>query len=82
MTRSDVPDVIPILVVLDTEAMADTVRTLRAAGMTVDEELPDIGTVRGWVPAGKLHDMQGLDGVLAVEPERTVRLPPPDSDLQ
>jgi hypothetical protein len=72
----------PVVVAIDVDRFDDTVRALRAMGVVVEQEMRDIGTVSGRMAGDRLADVQGLDGVIAVEPERPVQVPPPDSDIQ
>ena len=63
----------------DPEVVAEQ---LRAAGMTVEQILPAIGVITGTIAAETRTVLAELPGVLAVEPEQTFELPPPDSDIQ
>jgi hypothetical protein len=72
----------PVVVAVEVDRFDSTVRALRAAGMVVEQEMRDIGTVIGRTAGHRLVQVQGLDGVIAVEPEHTVQLPPRSSDLQ
>jgi hypothetical protein len=71
-----------IVVSVDPERAPDVAERLRAAGMEVTEVLPAIGVVTGSAPASRLADLEGIDGVVAVEPARRIDLPPPDSPVQ
>jgi len=62
--------------------MDQIVARLRAAGMHVDSSLGAIGTILGHAPGDKVPALRRLPGVAAVEAERTVQLPPPDSPIQ
>ena len=55
---------------------------LRAAGMTVEQVLPAIGVITGTVAAELRAALAELPGVLAIEPEQTFRVPPPESEIQ
>jgi hypothetical protein len=50
--------------------------------MTVEQVLRAVGVITGTVAAGQRAALADLPGVLAVEPEQTFRLPPPDSEIQ
>ena len=63
----------------DPEVVAEQ---LRAAGMTVEQVLPAVGVITGTIAAEQRAALADLPGVLAVEPEQTFRLPPPDSEIQ
>lgn len=60
----------------------ELVSRLEAGGMHVDQVLRPIGVITGRVDAEQLHALGALTGVAAVERQRTVQLPPPDSDVQ
>ena len=63
----------------DPEVVAEQ---LRAAGMTVEQVLPAIGVITGTIAAETRAVLAEVPGVLAVEPEQTFQLPPPDSEIQ
>ena len=72
-----------ITVTLTADADAEVVaEQLRAAGMTVEQILLAVGVITGSIAAEQLAVLADLPGVLAVEPEQTFRLPPPESDIQ
>ena len=55
----------------------------RAAGMDEQQELAPIGVITGSVGSPAQRAALGaLDGVVAVEPQRTFRHPPPGSEVQ
>lgn len=60
----------------------EVVARLEACGMHVDQVLRAVGVITGSVDAPHLQALGALSGVAAVEPQRTVQLPPPDSDVQ
>ncbi len=62
--------------------LAAVVGRLRAAGVEVHEALETIGTVTGSVDSTAVQSVRAIEGVAAVETSRTVRLRPPDSDIQ
>jgi cation transporter-like permease len=63
----------------DAEVVAEQ---LRAAGVTVEQVLLAIGVITGTVAAEQRAALADVPGVLAVEPEQTFRLPPPDAEIQ
>jgi hypothetical protein len=75
------PEQTPVTVTVDDahldgiDGLADR---LRAAGMEVEQVLEPVGVITGSAPAG-WESLADVDGVAAVEPQRTVRLPPPDA---
>jgi cation transporter-like permease len=72
-----------ITVTVAADADAEVVaQQLRAAGMTVEQVLGAIGVITGTIAAETRAALADLPGVLAIEPEQTFRLPPPDSEIQ
>lgn len=74
-----------VLVSVADEALADmsvVVDALRHAGLSVTEVLPSVGVVTGTVDSDRMPSLSAVPGVLAVEPDRTIQLPPPDSPVQ
>ena len=57
----------------DTEQIAEE---LRAAGMSVEQVLVEVGIVTGSVDAARRASLAAIPGVLAVETERNLRIPP------
>ncbi|TFD53947.1 ketohydroxyglutarate aldolase [Cryobacterium frigoriphilum] len=55
---------------------------LRASGMAVDAVLGEVGIITGSVRPQDLAAVQEVEGVASVTADRTVRLEPPDSDIQ
>lgn len=71
-----------VLVSVADEALADlavVVDALRQAGLSVTEVLVSVGVVTGTVDSDRMPSLSAVPGVLAVEPDRTIQLPPPDS---
>ncbi|WP_246632188.1 hypothetical protein [Pseudonocardia nigra] len=60
----------------------EVVERLRAAGMHVDQVLRPVGVITGSVETPAAEALGQLAGVVAVERQRTVRLPPPDAGVQ
>jgi hypothetical protein len=55
---------------------------LRAAGMTVERVLGAVGIITGSVDTERRATLAAVPGVVAVEPDRPVRLAPPDAEIQ
>ena len=55
---------------------------LRAAGMSVRQVLGEVGIIAGSVDAGRRASLAAVPGVLSVEIERNVQIPPPDAEIQ
>jgi hypothetical protein len=74
-----------ITVSVDDDAIGridEVVTALELGGMHIDQVLRPIGVITGSVDTQHVHALGDVAGVAAVEPQRTVRLPPPDSGLQ
>jgi hypothetical protein len=71
-----------VVVAVDRDRFRDVVAALRRVGLRVEQEWPETGTLAGRLEPHLLADVQAVDGVVAVEPERTFRLPPPDAEIQ
>jgi predicted transcriptional regulator len=74
----DFPQQIVVAVGPD-ETLDDVVARLRQAGVQITQVLPATGVVTGSVAASRLTDVGLVDGVIAVEPSRSIELPPPDA---
>lgn len=55
----------------------EIVQTLEAAGLDVTQALESIGIVSGEIDASKIPNLRQIDGVAAVEAERTYDIGPP-----
>ncbi|MGW0705012.1 hypothetical protein ACWD4G_03385 [Streptomyces sp. NPDC002643] len=71
-----------VILSVDPDRFADTVEALRRAGLTVTGEQPLLGTLSGTVPEDRIPALTAIPGVLSLDRDRTVRLPPPDSPIQ
>ena len=60
----------------------DVAAHLRAAGMEVAQSLGAIGAISGHVENDRLAGLSKVPGVVAVEPEHSYQLPPPDAKIQ
>jgi hypothetical protein len=79
-----VPEKITISVADDAlDRIDDVVAALEGGGMRVEQVLRPLGVITGSVEDTQhVQALGALSGVAAVEPQRTVQLPPPDSDVQ
>lgn len=73
---------VPVVIAVDPDRFDEVAAALAGAGVSVERELREIGTIGGHVAEGRLASLEALAGVLAVDRERVVQLPPPDADLQ
>ena len=76
------PERVTITLAAGDGPVADVVARLEAAGVHVEKVLEAVGVVIGTVEEGGVRARAEIQGVGAVEPDREVRLPPPDSDVQ
>ncbi|MBC3191135.1 hypothetical protein H7X46_08675 [Pseudonocardia sp. C8] len=60
----------------------DVVAGLEGAGLQVEKVLRGVGVVVGTCDEDRRSALAGVAGVGAVEPDREIRLAPPDSDVQ
>jgi hypothetical protein len=64
------------------DEIAKVAAAAKRAGMTVEQQLKDIGVLTGVIDEDKIGRLRQVDGISHVEEERTVRIPPPDSPVQ
>jgi hypothetical protein len=77
----DSHDRIPVTVTVDDDHLGvieELAERLRVAGMDVEQVLGPVGVITGSAPLG-WEAFADLDGVAGVEPQRTMRLPPPEA---
>jgi hypothetical protein len=78
-----VPEKITVSVTDDAlDRIDEVVAALENGGMHIDQVLRPIGVITGSVETQRVQALSAVTGVAAVEPQRTVQLPPPDSDVQ
>ncbi|MEQ3553797.1 hypothetical protein WIS52_25260 [Pseudonocardia nematodicida] len=68
--------------VADGHEIDDVVAACTSAGMRVEKVLRAVGVVVGTCDGDRTTALSEVTGVGSVEPDREVRLPPPDSDVQ
>lgn len=74
-----------IVVSVDTErpgGVASVAAKLRAAGVEVTDVLEDLGTILASCSESQFAEVAHLEGVLHVERERGVGIPPPTAPVQ
>ncbi|MFF8974219.1 hypothetical protein [Streptomyces sp. NPDC014995] len=82
MSGSSRSEPVGVILAVDPDRFAEVVEALRRAGLTVTGEQQVLGTLSGTVAEDRIPVLRAVDGVEAVDRERTVRLPPPDSPIQ
>ncbi|MFC4502366.1 MULTISPECIES: hypothetical protein [Streptomyces] len=71
-----------VILAVDPDRFAEVVEALRGAGLTVTGEQPMLGTLSGTVAEDRIPALEAVAGVEAVDLDRTIHLPPPDSPIQ
>ena len=71
-----------VIVTVDGARQGKVLEELTNAGLEVAQVLQMSGIISGQVDATKRNKLAGIDGVLAVEDDSPVQLPPPDSKIQ
>ncbi|MEV0635321.1 hypothetical protein AB0I77_10215 [Streptomyces sp. NPDC050619] len=82
MSESSHSEPVGVILAVDPDRFAEVVEALRRAGLTVTGEQPVLGTLSGTVAEDRIPALEAVDGVEAVDRERIIRLPPPDSPIQ
>ncbi|MFH8800740.1 hypothetical protein ACH4F6_14255 [Streptomyces sp. NPDC017936] len=82
MSEPSRPGPVGVVLAVDPDRFTEVVEALRRAGLTVTGEQPVVGTLSGTVAEDRVEALRAVDGVDAVDRERTVRLPPPDAPVQ
>lgn len=68
--------------VADGHGIDDVVNGLQTAGLQVEKVLRAVGVVVGTCDDDQRRALTEVTGVGSVEPDREIRLAPPDSDVQ
>ncbi|MFI5685729.1 hypothetical protein [Streptomyces sp. NPDC051636] len=82
MSRTSDPEPVGVILSVDPDRFAEVVEAARRGGLTVTGEQPLLGSLSGTVAEDRIAELERIDGVEAVDRERTYRLPPPDSPVQ
>jgi hypothetical protein len=77
-----VADTLKILVSVEPSQAVGVANALRRAGVTVDEVLEEIGVISATCAESSIAAVSAVPGVLKVERQRTIKLPPPNSPIQ
>jgi hypothetical protein len=71
-----------VILAVDPDRFAEVIEATRQAGLTVTGEQPILGTLSGTIAEDRILALKEVAGVVAVDRDRTIRLPPPDSPIQ
>ncbi|MFE2278121.1 hypothetical protein ACFXAE_12875 [Streptomyces sp. NPDC059454] len=82
MNGSSQSEPVGVILAVDPDRFAEVVEASRRAGLTVTGEQPILGTLSGTIPEDRIPALREVAGVEAVDRDRTIRLPPPDSPVQ
>jgi hypothetical protein len=61
---------------------ADILEQCKQVGLDVESELEEIGVLIGSIDADQMKRLDRVSGVVAVEREGAIQLPPPESEIQ
>jgi hypothetical protein len=62
--------------------IVEVAAALQAQGLKVEQTMPTIGVITGTVDSSQINGLSQVAGVIAVEQEQGVQLPPPEADIQ
>ena len=60
----------------------EVVKEIKQAGMSVEQELKDIGVITGTIDSAKVESLRKVKGVAHLEESRQFQIAPPGSDIQ
>ena len=75
-------EAVRVVLSVDPDHFDEVVAAASRAGLAVEQEMREAGVVAGSVEAKRVSALREVDGVEAVERERTIQLPPPDAPVQ
>ena len=74
---------IPVIVLVDGGADLQKIKAnCERYGLTQVRALPRLGILKGLIEEGRMAELTKAPGVLSVEKEREIKLPPPRSPVQ
>jgi hypothetical protein len=83
MARVEKPVAVVVSIADDhLDDLAEVVVRLRGAGLVVDGVMDAIGMISGTVDIDAVEALEAVDGVTDVELQRSVRVSPPDVEIQ
>ncbi|MFF6918630.1 hypothetical protein [Streptomyces sp. NPDC012466] len=82
MNKSSQFEPVGVILAVDPDRFAEVIEATRQAGLTVTGEQPILGTLSGTIAEDRILALKEVAGVVAVDRDRTIRLPPPDSPIQ
>lgn len=75
----------PVIITVSDDALSkidQLADECKEMGMNIERVLPITGVITGSISESKIDHLKNVSGVLSVEPEMMIELPPPDSNLQ
>ncbi|MEW2078633.1 hypothetical protein ACFZAG_37355 [Streptomyces sp. NPDC012403] len=82
MSGSSQSGPVGVVLAVDPDRFAEVIEAARRAGLTVTGEQPILGTLSGTIAEDRIPALKEVAGVEAVDRDRTIHLPPPDSPIQ
>ena len=82
MSESSQSEPVGVILAVDPGRFAEVTEAVRRAGLTVTGEQPILGTLSGTIAEDRIPALEEVAGVAAVDRDRTIHLPPPDSPIQ
>ncbi|GGV73664.1 hypothetical protein [Streptomyces griseoloalbus] len=81
MSGADTSPQVGVILSVDPDRFTRTVEAARRAGLHVTSEQPLLGSLSGTVAENRIPALAAVDGVLSVDRDRPVSLPPPDTPV-
>lgn len=82
MSASSQSEPVGVILAVDPDRFAEVTEAARGAGLTVTGEQPTLGTLSGTIAEDRIPALRAVAGVRAVDRDRPIHLPPPDSPIQ
>jgi hypothetical protein len=64
------------------DRISTVVEKLEGEGLEVSRSMPALGVVSGTADEARVPSLRDVEGVLSIEEERRIEIPPPDSPIQ
>lgn len=82
MSAADPSGTVGVVLAVDPDRFDQVVDALRGVGLRVTSEQPLLGSLSGTAEENRLPALAAVDGVLSLDRDRSVSLPPPDAPVQ